>query len=82
MSKKILFDNPDYELFYIPQNSKSYKIEIEDITDTEIKTDKKDYIIRNGNRWKDKNNLPGTIDKDKTNELLEEDGLPTVDWDN
>lgn len=31
---------------------------------------------------KDKNNLPGTIDKDKTNELLEEDGLPTVDWDN
>lgn len=31
---------------------------------------------------KDKNNLPGTIDKDKTNELLEEDGSPTVDWDN
>lgn len=30
---------------------------------------------------KDKHDLPGAIDRDKTNELLEEDGLPTVDWD-
>lgn len=30
---------------------------------------------------KDKHDLPGAIDRDKTNELLTEDGLPTVDWD-
>ncbi|MBP3627188.1 MAG: hypothetical protein J6J39_03965 [Clostridia bacterium] len=27
------------------------------------------------------NNLSGAIDREETNELLEEDGLPTVDWD-
>ena len=29
----------------------------------------------------DTNNLPGDIDRDKTNELLEADGLPTIDWE-
>lgn len=51
MSKKFLFDNPADELLDTPQDSKYYKMEIEDITSTEINTDKKDFIIRNGKKY-------------------------------
>lgn len=51
MSKNVLWENPQDELLDTPQNSKPFKSEIEEITEIETQTDKKDFIIRNGKKY-------------------------------